>query len=148
MRRNEAVPILGKVRTKGEPTLDARVSSRKPFGLATNFKGKSAKTGLEQPVKLFENQRIGWIERKDITVNPEWIDEWKILMTDHSRHERNGRHQVSQQAIVTERTLLVRRPTSLAGALQLHWKRCAMQIIFVLDLFDSWFLCVATNGMG
>ncbi|MCP9476198.1 MAG: Eco57I restriction-modification methylase domain-containing protein [Nitrospira sp.] len=81
VRRNEAVPILEKVRARGEPTLDARVSSRKPFGLATNFKGKPAKTGLKKPVKLFENQRIGWIERKDITVNPEWIDEWKVLMT-------------------------------------------------------------------
>jgi len=63
------------------PTLDARVSSRKPFGLATNFKGKPSKAGLKKPVQLFENQRTGWIERKDITVNLDWIDEWKVLMT-------------------------------------------------------------------
>lgn len=81
VRRNEAVPILEKVRAKGEPTLDARVSSAKPFGFRTFFRGKTTKAGLKQPVKLFENQRIGWIERKDITVNPEWIDEWKVLMT-------------------------------------------------------------------
>lgn len=81
VRRNEAVPILEKVRAKGEPTLANRVSSRKPFGLATNFRGKPSKTGLKKPVKLFENQRTGWLERKGITVNPEWIDEWKVLMT-------------------------------------------------------------------
>tara|TARA_R110001592_G_scaffold308825_1_gene582857 strand:+ start:6535 stop:8103 length:1569 start_codon:yes stop_codon:yes gene_type:complete len=81
VRRNEAVSILEKVRAKGESALDARVSSRKPFGLATNFKGKPLKTGLKSPVQLFQNQRIGWIERKDITVNSEWIDEWKVLMT-------------------------------------------------------------------
>lgn len=81
VRRNEAVPILEKVRAKGEPTLDSRVSSRKPFGLATNFKGKPSPTGLKEPVKLFENQRIGWIERNTITINAEWIDEWKVLMT-------------------------------------------------------------------
>lgn len=81
VRRNEAVPILEKVRTKGEPTLDARVSSRKPFGLATNFKGKPSKVGLKKPIKLFENQRTGWIDRREIAVNPEWIDEWKVLMT-------------------------------------------------------------------
>jgi site-specific DNA-methyltransferase (adenine-specific) len=57
------------------------VSSRKPFGLATNFKGKPSKAGLKKPVQLFENQRTGWIERKDIAVNPAWIDEWKVLMT-------------------------------------------------------------------
>jgi len=81
VRRNEAVPILEKVRVKGEPTLDARVSSRKPFGLPTNFKSKPSKTGLKMPVQLFQNQRIGWVERKDITVNSQWIDEWKVLMT-------------------------------------------------------------------
>ena len=81
VRRNEAVPILEKVRAKGEPTLDGRVSSRKPFGLATNFKSKPSNTGIRKPVMLFENQRTGWIEREGITVNPQWIDEWKVLMT-------------------------------------------------------------------
>jgi site-specific DNA-methyltransferase (adenine-specific) len=81
VRRNEAVPILYKVRAKKEPTLDQRVSSRKPFGLATNFKGKPSKSGLKKPIQLYENQRIGWIERSQITVNPEWIDDWKVLMT-------------------------------------------------------------------
>lgn len=32
IRWNDAVPILAKVRAKGEPTLDARVSANKPFG--------------------------------------------------------------------------------------------------------------------
>jgi site-specific DNA-methyltransferase (adenine-specific) len=81
VRRNEAVPILEKVKAKREPTLDKRVSSRKPFGLATNFKGKPSARGLKRPVKLFENQRVSWIERKAIVVNPDWIDEWKVLMT-------------------------------------------------------------------
>jgi site-specific DNA-methyltransferase (adenine-specific) len=81
VRRNEAVPILEKVRAKGEPTLDARVSSRKPFGLPTNFKGKASPKGLRNPVRLYENQRIGWVEREGISVNAEWIDKWKVLMT-------------------------------------------------------------------
>jgi site-specific DNA-methyltransferase (adenine-specific) len=81
VRRNEAVPILEKIRAKGEPTLDDRVSSRKPFGLPTNFKGKPSASGLSKPIRLFENQRIGWVARKDILINSEWIDEWKVLMT-------------------------------------------------------------------
>jgi site-specific DNA-methyltransferase (adenine-specific) len=81
VRRNEAVPILDKVRAKHESTLDARVSSRKPFGLATNFAGKTSKAGLSKPIRLFANQRVAWIARNDIAVNPEWIDEWKVLMT-------------------------------------------------------------------
>ena len=81
VRRNEAVPILEKVRAKGEPTLDKRVSSRKPFGLATNFKGKPTKAGLKSPIQLYENQRSGWVDRATISVNSEWIDKWKVLMT-------------------------------------------------------------------
>ncbi|MFZ5763200.1 MAG: Eco57I restriction-modification methylase domain-containing protein [Thermodesulfobacteriota bacterium] len=81
VRRNEAVPILEKVRAKGETTLDARISSRKPFGFATNFKGKQSAAGLSEPIRLYANQRIVWVARKDIAVNSEWIDEWKVLMT-------------------------------------------------------------------
>ncbi len=81
VRRNEAVPILEKIRGKGEPTLDRRVSSGKPFGLRTFFHGKPEAKGLKKPVQLFGSQKVSWVERKAIPVNPEWIDEWKVLMT-------------------------------------------------------------------
>jgi site-specific DNA-methyltransferase (adenine-specific) len=81
VRRNEAVPILEKVRAKGESTLVTRVSSGKPFGLRTFFHGKPLADGLKKPVKLFGSRKISWVERNDIIVNPEWIDEWKVLMT-------------------------------------------------------------------
>ncbi len=81
VRRNEAVPILEKIRAKKEATLDKCVSSGKPFGLRTFFHGKSSAKDLKEPVKLFGSQKISWIERKEITVNPNWIDKWKVLMT-------------------------------------------------------------------
>lgn len=81
VRQNEAITILEKVKNVGEPTLDKRVSSRKPFGFPTNFSGSKTPTGMKQPVKLFANQRIAWVERASIEVNPKWVDEWKVLMT-------------------------------------------------------------------
>jgi len=81
VRRNEALPILEKVRAKNEPTLDQRVSSGKPFGFRTFFHGKPDSKNLKKPVKLFGSQTISWIERKEIAVKTEWIDEWKVLMT-------------------------------------------------------------------
>ena len=81
VRRNEAVPILEKVRARGERTLDLRVSSQKPFGLATNFKAQPTSVGMRSPVKLFANQRVVWVERDDVPVNAAWIDKWKVLMT-------------------------------------------------------------------
>jgi len=86
VRRNEAVSILEKVRAyrvggRSEPALDERVSSRKPFGFPTNFHGANSPKGLKRPVKLYGSQRVSWVERADIERNPEWIDEWKVLMT-------------------------------------------------------------------
>ena len=86
VRRNEAVSILDKVRAyriggKSEPTLDKRVSSRKPFGFPTNFHGAKTSEGLSNPVKLYGSQRISWVRRPDIQQNPEWIDGWKVLLT-------------------------------------------------------------------
>lgn len=81
VRRNEAVPILEKVAAKGEKTLDSRVSSGKPFGFRTFFHGKSEKKGLKKPIKLFGSQKVSWVERAEISVNPAWVDEWKVLMT-------------------------------------------------------------------
>ncbi len=81
VRRNEAVPILEKVRTKGEQTLGRRVSSQKPFGLRTFFHGKPDAKRLKNPVKLFGSQRISYVERSAIPANAAWIDKWKVLMT-------------------------------------------------------------------
>lgn len=81
VRRNEAVPILEKVRARQEPTLDSRVSSRKPFGLATNFRGSTSPSRMVAPVELFANQRVDWIERGDLPSNRDWVDDWKVLMT-------------------------------------------------------------------
>ena len=81
IRRNEAVPILEKVRAKGEPTLSSKVSSQKPFGLRTFFHGKPTPTALENPIKLFGSQKVSWVERSDIPTNTAWIDKWKVLMT-------------------------------------------------------------------
>jgi site-specific DNA-methyltransferase (adenine-specific) len=81
VRRNEAVPILEKVRARREPTLESRVSSGKPFGLRTFFHGKPQSKGLKKPVKLFGSQKVSWVERKDIATNSQWIEKWKVLMT-------------------------------------------------------------------
>lgn len=81
VRWNEAVSILDKVTAKHEPTLDTRVSSRKPFGLPTNFHGKADRKGLKKAVKLFGSQKVSWVERSEIPSNEAWVDEWKVLMT-------------------------------------------------------------------
>jgi site-specific DNA-methyltransferase (adenine-specific) len=84
IRRNEAVSILEKVRAIDDFTtsnLASRVSSNKPFGLRTYFHGQEAAEGLTEPVKLYGSQRTSWIERSQIPVRQEWVDDWKVLMS-------------------------------------------------------------------
>ena len=75
------MPILEKIRAKGEPTLDLRVSSQKPFGLRTFFHGKPDSKRLRNPVKLFGSQRVSFVERSEIPTNVAGINKWKVLMT-------------------------------------------------------------------
>lgn len=79
VRRNEAVKILRKVRNKGEKTFDEMVSSRKPFGLPTNFYGADAKNKSKN-IKLYSSGKITWVSRSEIKANQEWIDKWKVLI--------------------------------------------------------------------
>lgn len=81
VRWKAAVPILEKVRAKHELTLDARVSTGKPFGLRTFVHGKKTSRGIENPVKLFGSRDITWVDRSELRVNDAWVDDWKVLMT-------------------------------------------------------------------
>lgn len=81
VRWNQAVSILDKVRGRGEETLDSRVSSRKPFGLPTNFHGSATQVGIKDPLQLYGSQKVSWIERSAIPNNAVWADDWKVLMT-------------------------------------------------------------------
>jgi site-specific DNA-methyltransferase (adenine-specific) len=79
VRRDQATKILRKVTKKDEGTFDARVSSRKPFGLPTNFFGAATKSA-SKPVKLHSSGKTTWVSRSEITANREWVDEWKVLI--------------------------------------------------------------------
>ncbi len=81
VRRNEAIPILNKVIAHSESTLDGRISSSKPFGLRSYYHGAEDPSGIQDPIKLYESQRVGWVPRSEITENISWIDNWKVLLT-------------------------------------------------------------------
>lgn len=83
VRRNEAVSILEKVQAvePSHSTLSRRVSGGKPFGFRTYFHGKETAEGMGAPVKLYGSQKVTWIERTEIEVNRDWVDDWKVLMT-------------------------------------------------------------------
>lgn len=86
IRYGEAISILAKVvDQKNEETIRSIVSSRKPFGLATDFPKtnvfSSSSENLNFPVMCYaKGKTIGYIERKDIPLKTQWIDKWKVFV--------------------------------------------------------------------
>lgn len=78
IRYNEAISILNKIRAHNEPSLSKQISSSKPFGLRTFFKGKAKK--FDDAVILYQNGGIGYVEKSDLTNNTEILDQFKVLI--------------------------------------------------------------------
>lgn len=100
IRYNEAVPILKKIAAielglhvaqstsvslPEDKRFTALVSSRKPFGLPTNFKIRSEKKSGDIPVYCnggpgFKQSGKGWVSISDITEGTDLIDKWKVFI--------------------------------------------------------------------
>ena len=78
IRLNEAIPILRKIQSFKEQTIDTILSSQKPFGLRTYFQGEKK----QQPgyIKVYANKSIGYISRNIVSLNHHWIDEHKVII--------------------------------------------------------------------
>ena len=57
---------------------DRLVSSRKPFGLETTFKGKPAKAA-DDDLLIYQNGGTGYVARNSITTGKQYVDKWKIF---------------------------------------------------------------------
>ncbi|MFM8475401.1 MAG: Eco57I restriction-modification methylase domain-containing protein [Planctomycetaceae bacterium] len=88
IRFNEGLSILKKVisvetgQTKSislpqNKRFDQLVSSRKPFGLETKFKGKATKSAGD--VLVYQNGGTGYTPKKSITIGTHLIDKWKLF---------------------------------------------------------------------
>ncbi|TCB38806.1 restriction endonuclease [Rhizobium leguminosarum bv. viciae] len=90
IRFNEGVSILRKViaRETGQNEVlalpesqrfERLVSSRKPFGLETKFKGR-AKKQYDADLMVYQNGGVGFTPRSSITTSTALIDAWKIFV--------------------------------------------------------------------
>ena len=79
IRWNDAIPILRKVQSLHESTLDKVVSSRKPFGLPTNFKNFNNINNPDK-YKIYANKKTGYVDKTQILTGKNYIDKWKVLL--------------------------------------------------------------------
>lgn len=114
VRYNEAISILRKVQKLKEDTFAKVVSSRKPFGLATNFEDFSLKKTGKKDILLYRFGENGYISTNQVERNIEWVDKYKVIVPYASPGGDSYPHQIITnpiiafpQSICTETYLLI-----------------------------------------
>ena len=106
IRDSRAISIVHKVASQHEPTMDSQVSSRKPFGLATNV--TPAKHG-DLTLRYIGGE--GPFPREKVTNGVELISKWKVVASyvsfDHAgRANKEGKRKVlSRMSILPPGTI-------------------------------------------
>lgn len=108
IRSNRALPILRKIMAveSGSDSFalpeskrfDKQVSSQKPFGLRTFFRGEEQKSSTHD-VLVLQNGGRAWMARSDVTACEDLIDKWKVFTSKSSSEhagqvDKNGQRRV------------------------------------------------------
>ena len=100
IRYNEAVPILKKVREKKEESFSLFVSSRKPFGLTSTYKGLPPGEG---DTVLYARKAVESINKADVPSNKKWVDEYKVFISRAYGAGEDFPHQILNKPFIGEK---------------------------------------------
>jgi site-specific DNA-methyltransferase (adenine-specific) len=100
VRYNEAVSIIHKVAKFKEESFSKLVSSMKPFGLRTYFKGK--KQEFKDSIKVYANKEIGYIKKDEVSSNVEWIKDYKVYISRSYGAGEDFPHQILNKPLLGE----------------------------------------------
>ena len=78
IRYGQAVSIINKIKQFNEESFSSIVSSRKPFGLSTNFESNLVEH--KDYLKVYANKKILFIADKMVKINKDWINMHKIIV--------------------------------------------------------------------
>jgi site-specific DNA-methyltransferase (adenine-specific) len=92
IRYNEAIYILHKIWKTPSVTMETLVSSQKPFGLPTNFKGNKLKK--DDDVLVYGNKGLEYCSRNLITSNRELFNKHKVFIARAGSGSDSFPHQI------------------------------------------------------
>lgn len=101
VRYNEAIAILHKIQTFNEKSFNGIVSSRKPYGLPTNFTGFVDKPSEKNQILLYRFGESGYVHIDQIEKNAEWIKQWKVIVSKASPGDDSYPHQILSKPIIS-----------------------------------------------
>ncbi len=100
IRYNEAVPILKKIQSLGEPLIKDNISARKPFGLSTTFKG--GQQHFKGSITLYQNGGIGYVKSNEINSNDDIVMLYKVLIPRAGSGSDSFPHSILGKPFVVE----------------------------------------------
>ena len=155
IRNNWALTILKKViktETNSEDLslpeykrFDRQVSSQKPFGLRTFFRG-SAKRSPEQNLIVLQSGGRAWTSRSEITSGRDLIDKWKVFTSKSSSEhagqlDKNGQRRVLSLSGVIPPGSVVTETYILLGTYNTETEARNCFSYVKTKFFASWSLC-------
>ena len=101
IRRNEGVSIYHKVKKLREGSMMDLVSSQKPFGLGTMYKGRPH--DFARATKLYQNGGVGFVDRNEILKGAKDVDRYKVYLSAGYNGGDKFPHQIINKPIFGER---------------------------------------------
>lgn len=102
VRYNQAISILRKVQSFNEETMDTRMSSRKPFGIPTNFSDFKDKQTDGNNIKLYRFGENAYINQSQVLKKQDMIDKVKVLIAKASPGGDEYPHSVLSSPIIAD----------------------------------------------
>ena len=100
LRHPIAENVVAKIKSLSDSFFDSIVSSRKPFGLATNANIKE-----EGDLQIRHNKGVGYFNRHDVPIGKDMIDKWKVIISylsaEHAAQpDKNGQFKILSSLVV------------------------------------------------
>lgn len=102
IRFNEAISILNKVKKYNEKLIFDEISSRKPYGIDSNFRSFKNEKTKENYIKLYRFGSPGYISKSQIPKGKEYINKLKVIISKAGSGSDSFPHQILGVPIISE----------------------------------------------
>ena len=143
IRYNESISIFRKIKSFQEKTIYKIISSRKPFGLPSTFRGFKT-TPFDKSVKIFVNKGIGYISQNQIIKNHNWVDEFKVYISTAYGAGEDFPHQIINKPFLGEKNTCCSETYIMFGPISTQ-KRAENLLSYIKTKFFRFFVLYKKN---